>query len=268
MAAASCGGIERMRKSSIIAKQRLSSEPIHLAPEDKPHDEDEAYRVQAEANAELAETLGRPIGYKIGCTTPVMQKFLGIPNPCAGEVFEKTVLRGKGQVSRKAYRRLGIECELVIELAKDIVPGDAPLTLDKAGEFVGTVMAGIEIVDDRYLDYRALGVPSLIADNFFNAGCVLGEPVKDWRELDLCAIKGRTLINGEEVGRGDGSMVLGHPLEALAWLANSRAKRGLRLERGRFVFLGSLVETKWLNAGDKAQIEIDSLGSLDLSVFG
>ena len=206
------------------------------------------------------------MGYKIGCTTPVMQNFLGIPNPCAGEVFEKTVMRGKGRVSRKAYRRLGIECELVVELAEDITPKDAPLTLDKAADFVGAVMAGIEIVDDRYLDYRTLGVPSLIADNFFNAGCVLGEPFRDWRDLDLCALHGRTRINGEEVGRGDGSMVLGHPLEALVWLANSRAKRGLGLERGRFVFLGSLVETKWLNAGDKARVEVDTLGDLDLSV--
>ena len=255
-----------MKISSIIARQRLALEPIDLEVKMRPADEDEAYRVQGEVNKELAEKLGQPVGHKIGCTTPVMQAFLGIPNPCAGEVFESTVLHGKASVSRKAYRRLGIECELVVELAKDITPKDAPFTLDTIGDAVGAVMAGIEIVDDRYRDYRSFGVPSLIADNFFNAGCVLGKPVTDWHKLDLCAIHGRTLINGEEVGRGDGSMVLGHPLQALAWLANSRAKRGQGLERGRFVFLGSLVETKWLDAGDKARIEVDGLGSLELAV--
>jgi 2-keto-4-pentenoate hydratase len=255
-----------MKTSSIIARQRLALEPIDLEQAMRPADEAEGYRLQSEVNKELAAKLGQPVGHKIGCTTPVMQAFLGIPNPCAGEVFASTVSRGSASVSRKAYRRLGIECELVVELARDIAAKDAPFTLDTIGDAVGAVMAGIEIVDDRYRDYRTFGVPSLIADNFFNAGCVLGDPVKDWRQLDLCAIHGRTLINGEEVGRGDGSMVLGHPLEALSWLANSRARRGQGLERGRFVFLGSLVETKWLEAGDKARVEVDGLGTLTLAV--
>jgi 2-keto-4-pentenoate hydratase len=90
--------------------------------------------------------------------------------------------------------------------------------------------------------------------------------VRDWRRLDLARLGGRMLINGEEVGRGRGAMVLGHPLEALAWLANSRAARGLGLRRGEFVFLGSLVETKWLRAGDEVRIEIEELGTLDLEV--
>jgi 2-keto-4-pentenoate hydratase len=32
------------------------------------------------------------------------------------------------------------------------------------------------------------------------------------------------------------------------------------------VLLGSVVETKWLSAGDDARIEIDSLGSVSLKV--
>ncbi|MGE3833095.1 MAG: 2-keto-4-pentenoate hydratase [Parvibaculaceae bacterium] len=255
-----------MTTASSIARQRLDLEPMDLSPEDKPRDEDEAYRIQAEVNAALAEKLGPPVGYKIGCTTPVMQAFLGIPSPCAGEVFVNTVLHRAGKVRRDAYRRLGIECEIVAEIAQDIVPEKAPFTIDTIADAVGTVMAGIEIVDDRYRDYRSFDIPSLIADNFFNAGCVLGEPIADWRGLDLGAIEGRTVINGSEVGRGNGSMVLGHPLAALAWLANSRAKRGQGLARGRFVFLGSLVETKWLEKGDAARIEIDGLGSLTLTV--
>ena len=131
---------------------------------------------------------------------------------------------------------------------------------------VDAVMAGIEIVDDRYRDYRSLGAPTLIADNFFNAGCVLGEPIRDWRRLDLEALGGRMLINGQEVGRGAGGMILGHPFEALAWLANSRASRGLGLQKGAFVFLGSLVETKYPNPGDSVQVEIEGLGALVLEV--
>jgi 2-keto-4-pentenoate hydratase len=255
-----------MSPAADLARQGLLLEPVDLDEARRPADEDAAYRLQAEVNGMLAEKLGFPAGYKIGCTTPVMQAFLGIPNPCAGEVFGKTVFHREAEVSSRAYRRLGIECELVVELARDMLPGDAPFTRDTVAEAVGAVMPGIEIVDDRYRNYRTLGVPALIADNFFNAGCVLGDPFGDWRTLDLCAIEGRTLINGVEVGRGKGVSVLGHPLEALVWLANARAGRGQGLERGRFVFLGSLVETKWLAPGDVARIEVEGLGDLTLSV--
>jgi 2-keto-4-pentenoate hydratase len=250
-----------------LAEQRLSLAPLDLPENLRPRDENEAYVVQAEVNRQLSLSgLGMPVGHKIGCTTPVMQRFLGIPSPCAGAIFAATVLRGGGAISRARYRRLGVECEIVVELAADVAAADAPFTRDRLAVAVGAVMAGIEIVDDRYRDYRSLGVPTLIADNFFDAGCVLGGAVTDWRRLDLGGLEGRTLVNGSEVGRGSGAMVLGHPLEALTWLANARAARGLGLRRGEFVFLGSVVETKWLEAGDAVRIEIDGLGSLDLTV--
>jgi 2-keto-4-pentenoate hydratase len=251
----------------MLAHQRLSPLPVDLPEGMRPDDEAEAYAVQAEANQQLSKMgLGLPIGHKIGCTTPVMQAFLGIHSPCAGDIFATTVLRSGQRVSRTAYRRLGVECEIAVEISRDIAPKKAPFTRETIASMVGAVMAGIEIVDDRYRDYRSVGVPTLIADNFFNAGCVLGEPVRDWRKLDLGRLEGRTLVNGEEMGRGQGAMVLGHPLEALVWLANSRAARGMGLSRGKFVFLGSLVETKWLDAGDSVRIEIEGLGALDLDV--
>ena len=250
-----------------LVSQRLSSAPVDLAEDMRPADEVEAYAVQAEVNRRLSQSgLGLPVGHKIGCTTPVMQAYLGISNPCAGEIFAATTVQSHGQVSRARYRRLGVECEIVIGLSRDVAPEEAPFTREGMASWVDAVMAGIEIVDDRYRDYRSLGAPTLIADNFFNAGCVLGEPIRDWRRLDLEALGGRMLINGQEVGRGAGGMILGHPFEALAWLANSRASRGLGLRKGAFVFLGSLVETKYPNPGDSVQVEIEGLGALVLEV--
>ncbi|MBL8894409.1 MAG: fumarylacetoacetate hydrolase family protein [Rhizobiales bacterium] len=253
--------------AELISETRLNGGPIDLVSELRPASEAEGYRLQATSNHMLAASgLGAVVGHKIGCTTPVMQAFLGIHSPCSGEVFELTVAHERARVRAEDYRRLGVECEIVVALARDIEPRDAPFTPASVADAVGAVMAGIEIVDDRYADYRTFGVPSLIADNFFNAGCVLGRPVREWRDLDLAALKGRTLINDAEVGSGSGAMVVGHPLNALAWLANARGARGLGLKRGEFVFLGSLVETKWLNAGDRVKIEIDDLGGVELAV--
>lgn len=255
------------RAARIIAERRVSGEAIDLPAELRPDGEPGGYALQALANRMLVDSgLGPLAGHKIGCTTPVMQAFLGIHSPCSGEVFASTVAHERAQLQAKSYRRVGVECEIAVELARDITPEEAPFTRETVAEAVGAVMAGIEIVDDRYADYRSFGVPSLIGDSFFNAGCVLGRQVRDWRKLDLAALKGRTLINEAEAGTGHGAMVLGHPLEALAWLAASRARRGLGLKRGEFVFLGSLVETKWLNPGDKVRIEIEELGEVAVEV--
>ncbi len=108
-----------------------------------------------------------------------------------------------------------------------------------------------------------MDTPTLIADDFFDAGCVLGEPVVGWRSLDLASLSGVTWINGVEVGRGRGADVMGHPFEALAWLANSLARRGRYLRAGEFVFTGSVVETKWLQPGDRVVMEIERLGKVE-----
>ena len=259
--------MNRRKAAKLLAGQRLSLSPIMLEEDQRPALEEDAYSLQRAVNAELAVSrLGVVAGHKIGCTTQVMQNFLGIGNPCAGEVFSATVLRGGGSVSRAGYRKLGVECEIAITIGTDIDPRREAHTRQSVAEHVGAVMAGIEIVDDRYDDFRALGAPTLIADNFFNAGCVLGTAVTDWRGLNLAALAGHMLINGREVGRGIGSAVMGHPFEALAWLANMRNMMGLGLRRGEFVFLGSLVETKWLAEGDVVAIGIEGLGEASLGV--
>lgn len=59
---------------------------------------------------------------------------------------------------------------------------------------------------------------------------------------------------------------MGSPLNALRWFVKSMMSRGLTVEEGQFVMLGSIVETKWLEAGDFAEVEIDALGSVSLAV--
>lgn len=255
------------RAAERIVRQRIDLTPIKaLSARSRPQDEAQGYALQYEVNRLLTKSgMGRVVGHKIGCTTPVMQAFLGIPNPCAGDIFEQTVRRGCATVPRSGFVKLGIECEIAVELGRNVFPSDGPFTRESVAPAVHGVMAAMEIVDDRYENYAELGVPTLIGDDFFDSGCVLGEPVTNWQELDLCALSGATWINGKEVGRGTGGLIMGHPLDALAWLARSRAARGMGLKQGEFVLLGSVVETKWLEGGDEARIEIEALGSVTLS---
>lgn len=232
----------------------------------RPADEDAAYALQAAVHSRLVALRGRVVGRKIGCTTPVMQAYLGIPQPCAGGIFASTVIHRGGRVRAGSHVRLGVECEIAVRLAADLPPAGAPYDRASVAPAVEAVMAAMELVDDRYVDYADFGIHGLIADDFFNCGCVLGPPVADWHGLDLTAIEGVMRINGAEVGRGRGADIMGHPLEALAWLANRWAGLGRTLESGIFVMLGSVVQTQWLTAGDTVEINIEGLGGATLGV--
>ena len=253
------------RAARIISEHRLARRRLPaLDPSIRPTDEASAYASQDQLHAILSSAGFGPVaGHKIGCTTRVMQQFLGIPNPCAGGVFASQVHRSPAVVRHADWVRPGVECEMVVSLNADLDLKRAPFTRETVAAAVGAVMTGMEIVDDRYVDYKTLDTPTLIADDFFDAGCVLGAPVADWRSLDLASLTGVTRINGVEAGRGRGSDVMGHPFEALAWLANALARRGRSLRAGEFVFTGSVVETKWLNQGDSVVMTIDGLGQVE-----
>jgi len=252
------------RTAQIIRDYRLSHRPMpRLEAGVRPVTEAQAYAVQGELHRLLASELGAIAGHKIGCTTPVMQAFLNIPNPCAGGVFEKTVYASPARVRHADYLHVGVECEMVVRLGRDLPASAAPFTRATVSDAVEAVVAGMEIVDDRYVDYKSMDTPTLIADDFFDAGCVLGTAVTDWRALDLTMLTGVTSINGAEVGRGRGGDVMGHPFEALAWLANNLARRGQALRAGEFVFTGSVVETRWVNAADRVTMRIEGLGEVE-----
>jgi 2-oxo-3-hexenedioate decarboxylase/2-keto-4-pentenoate hydratase len=247
--------------AALLCAARIERRRLERLPEDcRPADLGAAYAVQDALHARLiAAGWGALAGHKIGCTTPVMQRFLGIDHPCAGGVFAPTVRHARGVFPHAEFLHVGVECEIAVRLARDLPPGGAPYDRAAVAVAVGACMTAIEVVDDRYLDYRALDTPTLVADDFFNAGCVLGAPLATWRALDLAALRGRMTINGAEVGTGRGGDILGHPLDALAWLANALAARGRQLNAGEFVLLGSVVETRWVGRGDVVEASIEGL---------
>ena len=250
------------RAAELLSRSRLDGSTIDELPDScRPVNETEAYLIQDDLHECLRRTkFGRVAGHKIGCTTSVMQDFLNIRNPCAGGVFASTAQNVEGIFEHEGYRHVGVECEIAVRLGAPLDSGGGFYNANSVAGAVAQVMPAIEIVDDRYDDYVSLGVPTLIADDFFDAGCVLGDPVGDWRALDLVSVAGYMRINGIEVGRGRGGDIMGHPFTALAWLANLFVQRGKVLAPGEFILLGSVVETKWVQMGDKVEIDIEGLG--------
>jgi 2-oxo-3-hexenedioate decarboxylase/2-keto-4-pentenoate hydratase len=226
----------------------------------------DAYAVQERFNALVAGADGPIAGYKIALTTPVMQRMVGFHEPCSGNLFAKTIHHSPVTLAGADYVRLGVECEIAVRLGQDLPPGQAPYDRKSVGDAVEALMVAFEVVDDRGADYSNLFFPWVIADNTWNAGVILGPPVTDWRDIDLAAAQGTMRINGEITGEGHGSDVMGHPLEALAWLANLQAQRGTGLSQGMIVMTGSIVTTTHLHIGDSVIVSVEGLGEATLQV--
>ncbi len=236
----------------------------------QPRSESAAYDLQDMVRDQLIGAgYGRLVGYKVGCTTPVMQRYLNIDHPCAGNMLSRGLSRSGAVLPFKDFVQPGIECEIAVELWQPLEATKAPFDLPTVAAAVGAVFAAIEVVDDRYVHWRSLDAQTLIADDFFHAGLILGQRQTHWTAAtlgaDLSALKGAAWVNGVEVGRGQGADIMGNPLEALVWLANHCARRGVSLPKGTLVSLGSLIQTHWLQPGDAAEIEIERLGTVKLT---
>ena len=250
--------------ADLIACARRNRAPLKpLAAGMAPNSEAEGYLVQNALHGCLMADYGVRVGYKIGCTSPVMQQYLAIPHPCYGGVFARGVHDTGVSLASGDFVRVGVECEIAVRLGRDLSLSQAPFTADTVGYAVEAYLPAIEIVDDRYQEWQSLGLPTLVADDFFAAGCVLGKPVARTAAPALLSVVGRAIISGVEAGQGTGADVLGHPLNALAWLADRLAASGKHLGAGEIVLTGSLVKTVWLKPGDSVSMELEGLGSVN-----
>jgi len=255
--------------SDWIAQRRLSGLSVADMPAElKPASEDDGYRVQAAVIERLsAAGWGPSVGFKVGITTPQMQAELGLHAPVGGTLLAHGRVAPGATIPYAAYTRLGIECEMAFVLQRPL--GGPGITVDvlAAADAVASLHVAIELVDDRYGGaYSAFGIPAIVADNAFHSGFVLGDAVRDWKALDLAALRGVTRADGVVKHAGVGADVLGHPLNSLAWMANCRGRLGKRIDAGAVVLTGSLPVVYWASPGERIEIEIEQLGALALEL--
>jgi len=239
-----------------------------LAPELAPASAEDAYAIQDDFVALRAEALGAIAGHKIALSSKEMQRFVGVDAPQAGVLLESTVHPSPARVRAADYVHLIVEFEIAVQLAVDLPAADAPFSRSRIAASLRSVMPAIELADDRNADYAQLPRHpyDLIADNAWSEGAVLGRPVTDWKGLDLAKLRGVATINGATVGEGIGAAAMGHPLDAVAWLANHLAAHGRGLVFRDVVITGSMITSKSVKPGDLVRFSVENLGEAELRV--
>ncbi|GAB2176297.1 2-keto-4-pentenoate hydratase [Dongia sp. agr-C8] len=227
-------------------------------------DVDAAYRVQdSYARRIMAAGNTQVGGFKIGLTTKKMQEMCGIDQPVSGYVAASRIYRAPATVDAMEYTHLGLEFEVAVKLAHDFPFRPVPYTQEEVSREI-QVAPGVELVDDRNADYATLEALSLIADNSWNAGIVVG----NWQDppADLAGIEATITCNGQLVDRGHGRDALGHPFIPLTWLANFRMRTDRPLKKGDIVLTGSLIRTQFPSEACKFHYALAGLGAVEVDV--
>jgi 2-keto-4-pentenoate hydratase len=221
----------------------------------------EAYAAQAALVTLWGERLGPVAGLKIATTTRVMQELMGISHPCMGTIFAARVHSSPASIAKADYINVRIECELAVRLGRDLAGEPAPYTAETVQAAVAEVMPAFELIEDRLADYKTTSALTLIADNAWNGGIVLGPATPLHAGLDLDGIGGTLRSNGREIHAGKTDA----PLGALAWLANQAVACGRPLAAGMVVITGSVITTVDIAPGERLEFGLDGLGSVRLT---
>jgi 2-keto-4-pentenoate hydratase len=239
------------------ARQNYANIPEEL----KPGSIAEAYQAQ-EVYHRLAEPVYGPVGgVKVATTTKVMQQLMGITHPCGGAIFARTIHASPARIPKSDFVNLRIESEIALKLGQDMPAAKAPWTAESVVPFVAGAMPAYELIEDRNAVYTETNAVSVIVENCWNGGVVIGTP-KAVAPNDIIGVTGRQTLNGKPIGEGKSE----NPFATLAWLANLLAERKRDLKAGMVVITGSVIPTFSIAVGDRCVFTVDGLGECVMDV--
>jgi 2-keto-4-pentenoate hydratase len=224
-----------------------------------------AYAVQDIALALDGRTVA---GWKVGRIMPPMDSELGA-NRLAGPIFSDTVVDAAGGSSPEMPVYAGGFAAAEAELLLHVAAGwDGSVPTDDAGTkaLLDQVRLGIEIASSPYPGINADG-PCVTASDFGNNnGLVMGAPLANWHETDLCAILVRTLIDGETVGEKTAATMLDGPYGAVRFLLANLKARGIDVSGGTWVSTGAITGVHEVAPGAKVEAVFGDHGSVHCEV--
>ena len=222
----------------------------------------EAYEAQVVVQQAYAAKRGAIVGRKIALAAKAMQEFVGIDHPVGGAIFAGDLHDGPAEIKLADFNHLGLEFELALMLGEDIAPltTHTPESLESR---ISSARPAYELIEDRSADYSALDVKTMIADNAWCGGVVLGPEIAGWRDMDLAALPAKLRRPGHDDMAG--STAATAPLNSLAWVLNDLGGRGITVKQGEIVITGSLLTTQFPKAGDSYRFEISG-AAVEMSV--
>ena len=222
---------------------------------------DDAYAIQDEIRRRTQARGNKIVGLKAGLTSFAKMKQMGVDTPVFGFVADDMARPDGGAIRHEELIHPKVEAEICVVT-------NAPL--QGPGCHVGSVMAAVdfvvpavEVIDSRYRDFK-FDLKSVVADNTSAARFVIGGRSRHLDDLDLRTLGVVLEKNGEIAAMAAGAAVLGHPLAAVAMMANHLGARGQHIPAGAFIMTGGVTEAIAVAPGDAVSVRFQDLGTVAL----
>ncbi len=224
-------------------------------------DWDDAYAIQAEIRRRKEARGQHTVGLKCGLTSFAKMKQMGVATPVFGFVSDYMSRPDGGEIQTSELIHPKVEAEICIVTKAPLKgPGCHVGAVLAATDFV---VPAVEIIDSRYRDFK-FDLKSVIADNTSASRFVVGGRMRSVDELDLRTLGVVLEKNGKIVAMAAGAAVVGHPLNAVAMLANHLGARGEEIPAGSFIMTGGVTEAIAVEAGDHVAVRFQDLGTVSM----
>ncbi|MGV6872281.1 2-keto-4-pentenoate hydratase [Pseudochelatococcus sp. B33] len=252
---------EAARKLAAAWLERSSLTEM-LADDLRPKDRQEAYAIQDEMAAIIGEPVG---GWKMGATSPAIQRREGHSGPIIGRVFRGTIFESPASLPAAMFPDARVEGEFGIRFLEDMPPRQQPYSVAEIAAKVELVPT-IEIIGNRFPkgpDAPRLTTHDEIADNGTGMGLVIGKGTRNWSAEQIQNLT----INMSVDGLGPAENVLGDdrciPLEVAAETVNILSRRGITLEAGQIVSTGGCTIPQHVARGSSFVADYGELGRVE-----
>jgi 2-keto-4-pentenoate hydratase len=195
---------------------------------------EESYQIQSQ----LAQLAGNDVrGWKVTALSTEQQRLYSATQPVAGALLAPFVHAAPATLSLASFVTPLLECEVSFLLGANLPARAERYTREEIEAAIEAVVPAMEIADSRL----SPDAPDLLklADSMGNGAFITGQPVKDWRTLDLSSVAVTLSHDRTETKRGSSARILGNPLLAVIALANAQPLPAGGLKRGQIVTTGT-----------------------------
>lgn len=201
----------------------------------------------------------RRVGRKIGLTSAAVQSQMGVDTPDFGVLWADMSYGDSDPIPSTRLLQPRVEAEVAFVLGSDLP--DHPVVASDVLRATEFVVAAIEVVDSRIAGWD-ISILDTVADNASSGVFVLGGAPRRLTDVDLRDVAMNLTCDGETLSAGTGAACLGHPVNAVVWLANAVAERGVPLQAGEVILSGSLGPLVPVERGKTYEATFTGLGAV------